>query len=447
MMEFEPQLSRSSLELRVMLSECLSKNRDDIMDTWMTWMREKVASRAVHALPEQALLNHIPPVLDSLASFLRTPIEASRSETIGHLQLHARIRKDQGYDLQTMLVEFDYLSHLVGLQLIQCIRDSDRPFDAGDLAEAFNLLNSGLRAMSFVTVQSYQDKDSELSDELSRRLEELASTMMHELRQPLNTIAIGTSLLATEAVATNATEREHHVEVVQKSIKRTTDLLEDIRIIALAENARINPHWTLVETLLHRVLDSLRDQADRAGVRMEIENPVPAIEIDSVRLHLVLVNLVSNGIKYCNRERSVRTVRISVQWGENAELSGRCEIRIKDNGIGVPVEAREHIFERHFRAHPEHAEGLGLGLALSQTTIAQIGGRIWIEESSDEGSTFVVRVPGRGAKLPDPAAREKAHDIMSRSLEVITGGSVSTEDAEDDGDEKDDAETGDDGKE
>lgn len=412
-----PQLP--STALRAHLSDRLTAEVEPIVRQWIDWLRQRVGSRTIHSLPEQALRNHIPPVLHSLASYLVTPVEAARSETIGHLTLHAQLRKDQGYALQDLLVEFDYLCNIVVERVAEAVADAPGEVSAVEAARAFNLLNAGMRAMAFVTVSTYQEKDSELTNELSRRLDEFASAMVHELRQPLNTVALGARLLASEEVAHDARSRAEYLELVQTSLSRTSDLIDDIRILALSERARVDARWVLLRSLVEQVFDELRPIAERQGVQLVAADSLPAVELDSVRMHLVLLNLVSNAIKYSDPNEESRWVEVDGEWESDAETTGACRVYVRDNGLGIPAEAREHVFQRRFRAHPSHAEGLGLGLSLVQLTLAQIGGRVWIESTSPEGTTFAARVVGRGALEAGGARREKSHDLMKRSIETV----------------------------
>ena len=84
-------------------AQYLSDNADRLVDEWIDWVRSRVETETVQALPERALRNHIPPVLKSLAGYLAKPLELARGELLANLRLHGQIRRDQGYSLAEVL--------------------------------------------------------------------------------------------------------------------------------------------------------------------------------------------------------------------------------------------------------------------------------------------------------------------------------------------------------
>jgi signal transduction histidine kinase len=101
-------------------------------------------------------------------------------------------------------------------------------------------------------------------------------------------------------------------------------------------------------------------------------------------VELALINLVSNAIKYSDPEEEDRWVRLGVQRHEDAFW----RISVADNGLGIPEEMQDLVFEQFVRAHPGVADGTGLGLAISQAAVEQIGGRIWLDSEPGVGTTF-----------------------------------------------------------
>jgi signal transduction histidine kinase len=129
-------------------------------------------------------------------------------------------------------------------------------------------------------------------------------------------------------------------------------------------------------------------------VRLQVQEPIPDVQVDATRVELALINLVGNAIKYSDPEESDRWVRLGVQRQEDY-----WRISVADNGLGIPEEMQELIFEQFVRAHPEVADGTGLGLAIVQAAIEQIGGKVWLESQPGDGTTFHFTV------VDPPAAR------------------------------------------
>jgi signal transduction histidine kinase len=123
------------------------------------------------------------------------------------------------------------------------------------------------------------------------------------------------------------------------------------------------------------------------------------VEVDAAAVELALTNFVSNAIKYADRSHPDRWVTISATLAvTTVERPGELIVRVTDNGIGVPVDARTRLFEQFFRAHGETitgVEGTGLGLSIVQETVTSLGGRAWAEFPDEGGSVFLFSLPSR----------------------------------------------------
>jgi len=118
------------------------------------------------------------------------------------------------------------------------------------------------------------------------------------------------------------------------------------------------------------------------------------LTIDVGRLELTFINLLSNAIKYADPAKPVRWVEVSERAGDDS----RCQVAVRDNGIGIPSESVATIFDQFTRAHAEagqgvHVSGLGLGLSIVDDCIRAMHGRIEVESSEGVGTTFVLTLP------------------------------------------------------
>lgn len=403
--------------LRTYISERLSSAGEEIVADWIELLKERVGTRTVASLPEQALRNHIPVVLQSIAEFLMVPAEAVRARTLGHLRLHAQLRHEQGYDIQELLIEFDFLTNLVFARTRGFLAEF-ADAEPGEVAEVFSLLSTGMRAVSFVTVGIYRERENDLGRDLSRRLQEVADTISHELSTPLNAIALGTTMLAKDEVASSAEDRQRYLGLVRESISRSKDLLESVRMLALSEGARTEERWQSLSGVAGKVTRQLHDYALEQGVRIEV-GELPAADVDAVRVGLALLNLVGNGIKYRDAEKDEAWVRVEATWTEDEVAGCVVELKVEDNGVGIPGDLRAHVFQRHFRGHPELGEGLGLGLSLASRTLAQIGGTLELSETEvGVGTSFLLSVRARPEATPGTADRKRTNEIAQASIAV-----------------------------
>jgi signal transduction histidine kinase len=135
--------------------------------------------------------------------------------------------------------------------------------------------------------------------------------------------------------------------------------------------------------------------ADARGVGIRITSPLPNVIIDAARLELVLVNLISNAIKYSDPNKPVRFVEIT------SAPSGRPHVytlSIRDNGIGIAEADLSSIFARFYRGRPERdrelgTDGLGLGLSIVADCVDALNGDIRVESTLGEGTTFFLELP------------------------------------------------------
>ena len=165
------------------------------------------------------------------------------------------------------------------------------------------------------------------------------------------------------------------------------DLLSLVRMDKAA--AVMNVESRDINELLELILKRLRPIARKRNVEIILESirPVTA-EIDEVKFTQAISNLVENAIKY-NHENG--NVKVSLDADHQAFT-----IEIADNGIGMPKESLEHIYERFYRVDKSHSReigGTGLGLAITKNAILLHKGTIKVESVEGEGTTFVVRIP------------------------------------------------------
>lgn len=215
------------------------------------------------------------------------------------------------------------------------------------------------------------------------------SSASHELRTPLTSI-LGYLDLVMEAET--ARERENALGIVQRNAKRLYGLIDSLMMVFRSEVE----HFVLEEVDLYSVVadsvEALRPAAKERLIELHLDGSArPTILGDRDRLTQVLDNLLSNAIKY---SREGGRVAISVE-SSNSTVT----VTVTDNGIGVPEDELEKMFERFFRASTARRAriaGTGLGLAISRTIIQKHGGAITISSVEGQGTTMSVTIPIAG---------------------------------------------------
>jgi heavy metal sensor kinase len=229
-------------------------------------------------------------------------------------------------------------------------------------------------------------------DQLKRafaREKQAAADISHDLRTPLAAL-----LTTTEVALRKPRSPEEYREVIEEcraSGQQMSHLVE--RLLALARlDAGVDtlrPRDVDVTNLTEQCAAMVRPLAEARGLSLRVHGNGPLrVNVDPDKLREVLNNLLSNAIEY-NRPQGCVEVHLQRD-------NGHLKLEVRDTGIGVPAEAREHIFERFYRVDPARdTEGLhcGLGLAIVKGYVDLMGGTIRVESEETRGSTFAVQLP------------------------------------------------------
>ncbi len=232
----------------------------------------------------------------------------------------------------------------------------------------------------------------------SRAKSELLSRMSHELRTPMNAILGFSQLLEVDrGLPPNA---RRFVTEIMRAGKHLLSLINDVLDLAHVESGRLSlsPEPLALTDFVPEVLTLMRPLADRRGVSLTLE-PIDGLVVraDRTRLKQVLVNLVSNAIKY-NRDDGQVAV---AAWAQDDTT---LRLVVRDTGPGIPAERAKSLFEPFNRLGAESGtiEGTGIGLSICHRLVELMGGRIGVEQPSEGGSEFWVDLP-RAAPGTEPA--------------------------------------------
>lgn len=228
--------------------------------------------------------------------------------------------------------------------------------------------------------------------ELSGRLEVFARTLSHELKNPIGAADGAVHMLLDESIASDAAQRKRFAEMIARNVRRALDLVNDLRSLADSEAAPRKTRLRSLRSIIEDVVHEVSGPAEEGSVSVSVLEPIPDARVDAARVTLVLMNLAWNAVKYADPAKSQRWARIGV-----TPADGDWHCFVADNGLGVPAEAQERIFEPFHREHANAASGTGLGLSIARETVTQLGGRLWLESEPALGSTFHFTVPADSA--------------------------------------------------
>ena len=211
--------------------------------------------------------------------------------------------------------------------------------------------------------------------------------LSHDLKEPINTIVNFSSLLVGADSATMTPRQRDFADRVLNGGHRMKSLLDDLLDLVRLDDTNLEKSPINLNALIEEVRQDLADSMQRASARLEVA-PLPIVPGERHLLRVLLQNLVSNGFKFIRPDVAPL---VSV---EATEISGGHEIRVTDNGIGIPNEQLENIFEMFRRLHSRKAyEGTGLGLATCRRIAELHGGRIWATSTPGQGTCLHLFLP------------------------------------------------------
>ena len=292
---------------------------------------------------------------------------------------------------------------IIGVLMIRRRGTGEFPPDVIDLLETF----AGQSALAIVNARLFREletKTRELEIASNHKSEFLAS-MSHELRTPLNAV-IGFSEVLLERMFGELNDRQdEYLRDIWNSGRHLLELLNEILDLSKVEAGQmvLEPNTFSVSSALDYTLAMVRERASShaINVTVDVADDVGTIEADELRFKQVLLNLLSNAVKFTPDGGSV-SVRA---YREENDLA----VTVTDTGVGVPAEDQQRIFEsfQQGRRGPAKEEGTGLGLTLSRRIVGLFGGRMWLDSTVGEGSTFGFSIPA----------------MPSRAVEITTEGS------------------------
>jgi signal transduction histidine kinase len=260
-----------------------------------------------------------------------------------------------------------------------------------------------LGAISFVSsssVRTYARTDVAVASELGRRAacsienarlyaaarnairsrDDVLGIVAHDLRNPLNAIALQVELLRSR----NGDGRSPPIDAIERAAKRMKRLIQDLVDITGLEagQLRFEPTDVSTEALLAECTSAQRPLAMAASIELRLDAPrdLPHVWVDHDRLLQILENLIGNALKFT--PRGGRVTVGACPHGDDVEFW------VSDTGRGIAPEDQPHVFDRFWQARRDPHAGAGLGLPIVKGLVEVHGGRIWVESSQGHGSTF-----------------------------------------------------------
>ena len=218
---------------------------------------------------------------------------------------------------------------------------------------------------------------------------EFTANVSHELKTPLTSIKGFTEMLSSGMVA-SPEDQKRFITMIGVEVDRLIDLINDILKLSELESVAIDQcsERTDVLEVARETADLLAPAAREGDVSLSVSGLSAVVAVPRSRVKELLLNLMSNGIKYTEKGGKVDA---AIQLKDNQAV-----ITVTDNGIGIPAEAQSRVFERFYRVDKGRARkngGTGLGLAIVKHIVQLYGGTVALKSEVGKGSTFTVKLP------------------------------------------------------
>jgi signal transduction histidine kinase/CheY-like chemotaxis protein len=276
----------------------------------------------------------------------------------------------------------------------------------------FLLINSNKqREKSNLSLELANDElkiAKEKAEEASNIKTQFISTISHELRTPLYGVIGITDIIAEEH---KELRESKHLKSLKFSAKYLLALVNDILKVYKIEEQKVVLENTIfnLEDELETIVDSLQIIANKTENKLifEVDKNIPEFLFgDKIRLSQILINLISNSLKFTKKG----VVRITAYIVENNDTGVIMKFQVIDNGIGIPIEYQDKVFDKFVQIErkEDDYQGTGLGLTIVKKLVGLFKGEIYLESEENKGTTFTVF-------LPFESGIEKAKEIINLS--------------------------------
>ncbi len=222
----------------------------------------------------------------------------------------------------------------------------------------------------------------------NKELESFSYSVSHDLRAPLRAISGFSEIIARRHRASLNEEGQHYVDNIVQASERMGHLIDDLLTYARLGRTGVRREPVALDSLVKGICREMQNHLDEIHGTLDVAADLPTVRGDQTLLSQVFTNLLENAIKY---HKPGVPPQVSLDYSRD---DGYVVVRVRDNGIGIPAEYQEKIFNMFQRLHSEEEyPGTGIGLATVRKSVGLLGGSVRLESKVGEGSSFFIRLP------------------------------------------------------
>jgi signal transduction histidine kinase/ActR/RegA family two-component response regulator len=423
-MTIDPQVLRS--EQFTEIGRLIQRDAGLLIQRWS----HRAAQEQPHAARShhQALLDHLPALLDALGRTLAESVGSENAPHVGTAKRHGEQRWENGWSLAEVVRDYQIL-RLVVLEYLE------EMLERALLCREAQAVGLALDEAVTASVESYvrhreehhrradQERleaaraQAEALRESDRRKDEFLAVLAHELRNPLAPILNSVEVLRLLGPADPNVVRAR--DIVERQVKQMVRIVDDLLDMTRIAQGKVELRRTNFDlaTAVAEAIQTTTPLFEAQGHRLEVHLPRESLrlEADQARVVQVLVNLLNNAAKYTER-------------GGQVTLTGAREgrevvVRVRDNGVGIEPEMLGKVFDLFTqvgRSVHRAQGGLGIGLTLVRQLVEMHAGRVTVHsDGPGQGSEFAVYLPALGPPAPAAEAGPVARKAGVRSRHVL----------------------------
>ena len=225
-------------------------------------------------------------------------------------------------------------------------------------------------------------------EERNQELYAYDRTIAHDLKAPLNVISTYASLIKQSHANALDHKTNQYLGRIEQSSFRMAEMIDQLLKLAALRDANTATMPTPIKPVVEKAVDRFHMQIETDKIMVEIQPDLPDAMGNAAWLEEVFANLVGNAIKYKGKDNTAAVIRVH---GKIMKPLVRYEVI--DNGLGIPPDVQNTLFEAFTRAHHEEASGFGLGLSIVSRIIHRLNGEVGVTSELGKGSTFWFTLP------------------------------------------------------
>ena len=403
--------------LAAALATRLRASRRELTTHWLDRIVERVSIDPNRVFPTDELLDHVPLLIDGIASYLENPSAEISVDmpVVGKAMELGALRHAQGFDAYEILKEHEILGGILFNYLAQEADTMPEPCAKSEHLVCGQRLFRAITIVQETTTTHFLRLAGEEVREREERIRTFNRAVSHEIKNRIGTI-VGASDILHEMPDMGRDERTRFVDIVRRNARLMQSAVANILAVGRSgTDVRHQRHINL-RAAAQEAVRQVREAALEAGVDVRIADNLTEVDVNAAAVELCLTNYLSNAIKYRDQSRGDRWTLISASREIGPNGVPEVVVRVRDNGLGVPAEKREHLFERFYRAHETitEVEGTGLGLSIVRDTARSQGGRAWAE-FPENGSEFAFSLPDRRTGIDQRNDRDRSAALAAAS--------------------------------